>query len=174
VALTFEQKERIAAEVKEVASNAIIAIAAEYRGLTVGEMTELRSKARESDIYLRVVKNTIARRVFEETDFKCMNDAWVGPIILAFGREDPGAPARLFRDFAKKHENLKVKALSMEGELLEADQLNVIASLPTRDEALAQLLSVMQAPIVKLARTLSEVYASFVRVVAIVGDKKGE
>lgn len=170
--LKLEDKKAIVAEVAEVASGALSAVAAEYRGLTVAEMTELRSKARAANVYMRVVRNTLARRAFKGTEFECMNDALVGPLVLAFSREEPGAAARLIRDFVKTHSTMKVKALSVGGQLLSADKLEALAKLPTRDEALSLLLSVMKAPISKFVRTLAEPHAKLVRTVAAVKDKK--
>lgn len=172
VALTFEQKKLVVAEVTEVASKALSAVAAEYRGLTVDQMTKMRVKARDEGVYLRVVKNTLAKRALVDSDFACMTDALSGPLVLAFSLENPGSAARLVRDFAKDYGKLEVKHLSLGGKLLPASDLERVASLPTREEALAQLLSVMQAPVVKLARTFNEVPTKFVRAVAAVRDQK--
>jgi len=172
VALTFEQKKLVVAEVSEVASKALSAVGAEYRGLTVDQMTAMRVKARESGVYLKVVKNTLAKRALAESEFACMSDVLTGPLVLAFSMDDPGAAARLMRDFAKDFAKLDVKAIALGGNLLEASALERVASLPTKDEAIAQLMSVMQAPVVKLARTLNEVPSKLVRVVAAVRDQK--
>jgi large subunit ribosomal protein L10 len=172
VTLRLEDKKAIVAEVAEVAKGAVSLVAAEYSGLTVGQLTALRKSARESGVYMRVVRNTLARRAFEGTKFACMDPALVGPLVLAFSKEDPGAAARLIKDFAKKFEKLNVKALSVEGMLLPASDLNRLASLPTRDEAIAQLMSVMNAPVTKFVRTLVEPYAQVVRVIAAIKDKK--
>ena len=165
-------KRTIVSEVAEVAQNAVSVLAADYRGLSVSQMTTLRAKARESDVYMRVVRNTLARRALEETPFQCLQETLVGPIVLMFSREDPSAAARIVRDFIKENKALEVKALSLGVELLSGAQLDAIASLPTYDEALASLMSVMLAPISKLARTLSETYAQVVRVTSAVADKK--
>lgn len=170
--LTMEQKKQIVAEVAEVANDALSAVAAEYRGLTVGEMTELRAQAREGGVYLRVVKNTLARRAFEGTEFECMADVLRGPLALAFSQEDPGSAARLMRDFGKEHAHLKVQALAVGGELLDGSQLDRLASLPTRDQALSLLMAVMKAPIEKFVRTLAEPHAKLVRTVAAIRDQK--
>ncbi|RMH34145.1 MAG: 50S ribosomal protein L10 [Gammaproteobacteria bacterium] len=170
--LNLEGKKAIVAEVNEIASKAISAVVAEYRGLTVSEMTELRKKARESGVYLRVIRNTLARRAVEGTEFACMQEAFVGPLVFAFSLEEPSAAARLFRDFAKEHENLKVTALAIGGNLMGAEQLDAVAKLPTKEEALATLMSVMQAPISKLARTLNEVPGKLVRTLAAIRDQK--
>jgi len=170
--LRLEDKKVIVAEVAEVAAKAHSAVAAEYRGLTVAEMTELRANARKAGVYMRVVRNTLARRALENTDFSCMQEVLVGPLVLAFSKEDPGAAARLMRDFAKAHEKLIVKALSISGKLLPASQIDALANLPTREQALALLLSVMKAPITQFVRTVREPVAQFVRVAAAVRDKK--
>lgn len=172
MALRLEGKKAIVAEVALVAKSAISLVAADYCGLTVGQLTELRKVARGSGVYLRVVRNTLARRAFEGTQFACMDPALVGPLVLAFSKEDPGAAARLIKDFAKKFDKLVVRAVSVEGMLLPASDLNRLASLPTRDEAIAQLLSVMIAPVTKFVRTLAEPHSKLVRSVAAVGRQK--
>lgn len=169
--LKLDGKKAIVAEVAEVASKAISVVAANYSGLTVGQVTSLRKTARSSGVYMRVVRNTLARRAFEGTKFACMDSALVGPLVLAFSMEDPGAAARLFKDFAKKFEKLEVRALSIDGALLPANDLNRLASLPTRDEAISQLMSVMQGPITKFVRTLAEPHAKLVRTFAALRDK---
>lgn len=172
MALKLDAKQAIVADVAKFASKAVLVIAAEYRGLTVGQMTALRCKARESGVHAQVVRNTLARRAFENTDFACMSDVLVGPILLLFAPEDPGVAARLVRDFMKQNEVFKVKALSMAGQLLEGKQLQAVADLPTRDQAIGLLMSVMQAPIVKLVRTLAEPHAQMVRAFAAIRDQK--
>ncbi len=170
--LTLDGKKAVVAEVKEIASSALSAVVAEYHGISVSDMTALRNKARESGVYLRVIRNTLAKRAVEETEFACMQDAFVGPLIFAFSIDAPGAAARLLKDYAKENDKLKVTALAIGGELLDPAQLGAVASLPTKDEALAMLMSVMQAPIGKLVRTLNEVPTKIVRVVAAVRDQK--
>jgi len=172
VALNLDQKKAVVAEVAEVAANAHSAIAAEYIGLTVEDMTALRVKAREENVYLRVVKNTLAKRAFEGTDFECMSEAMVGPLVLAFSQEDPGAAARVISGFAKENDKLVVKLVSISGQLLEAGDIKRLASMPTKDQAISMLMSVMNAPIEKLARTMNEVPSKLVRVVAAVRDQK--
>jgi large subunit ribosomal protein L10 len=172
VTLRLEGKKAIVAEVAEVAKNATSVVAANYAGLTVSQVTELRKQARNAGVYMRVIRNTLARRAFEGTHFECMDKALVGPLVLAFSTEDPGAAARLFKEYAKKFDKLEVKALSIDGALLPANDLNKLASLPTRNEAIAQLMSVMKAPITKFVRTLAEPHAQLVRVVAAIRDKK--
>jgi large subunit ribosomal protein L10 len=172
LALNFEQKQAIVAEVAEVANGAFSAVAAEYRGLTVGELTELRVNARNQGVYLRVVKNTLAKRAVEGTEFECIADGLTGPLILAFSQEDPGAAGRVIKDFAKGHDKLKVTMLAIGGKKLDASQLDVLAKMPTYDQAVSMLMSVMQAPITKLARTLNEVPGKLVRTVAAIRDAK--
>jgi len=172
MALTQTEKQAVVAEVAEVAGRALSAVAAEYRGITVSDMTELRARARESGVYIRVVKNTLARRAFAGTEFECMQDQLKGPLMLGFSESDPGAAARLFRDFAKENDNLKIAVAAVDGETIAASDIARLANLPTRDEALAQLMSVLQAPMVKLARTLNEIPGKLVRTVAAVRQSK--
>ncbi len=174
MALNLNDKKAIVAEVGEVASGAFSAIAAEYAGLSVGQMTELRLKARESGVYLRVVKNTLARRALEGTDFECMNDALTGPLVLAFSQEDPGAAARVIKDFAKDNAKLEVKLVSIGGKLLAAGDIERLAKMPTKDQAISLVMALMLAPVEKLARTLNEIPTKVTRVVAAVRDQKQE
>ncbi len=127
MALTLEEKKAVVAEVSEVAKGALSAVAAEYRGLTVEELTNLRIKAREDSVYVRVVKNTLARRALDGTDFECMSDRLTGPLILAFSQQDPGAAARVTKDFAKQHDKFTVTMLSVGGELLEPSEIDKLA-----------------------------------------------
>ncbi len=172
MALTLEHKKAVVTEVAEVARGALSAIAAEYRGLSVAEMTNLRINARNAGVYMRVVRNTLARRAFEGTDFSCMNDGLSGPLILAFSREEPGSAARVMRDYAKENDKLVIKLVSFGGKLLEISDVGRLADLPTKDEAIGQLMSVMMAPIAKLVRTLAEPQAKLVRTLAAVRDQK--
>ncbi len=170
--LTLEDKKALVAEVSAVAAKAHSAVVAEYRGLTAGELSELRGKAHKGGTYLRVVKNTLAKRAFKGTEFECLEQALKGPLILGLSLEDPGAAARVMRDFAKQHDKLAVKAFSVSGKLLPGSELEKLASLPTRDQALSMLMGVMQAPIVKLARLINEVPTKVTRAVAAVRDQK--
>ena len=172
MALSFSEKEAIVADVAEVAAGAHSAVVAEYLGLTSEEMTELRANARKGGVYLRVVKNTLAKRAFEGTDYACMSEVLTGPLVLAFSQEDPGSAARVVKAFAKEHDKLVVKALSVGGQLLGAGDIERLASLPTKDQAISMLMSVMQAPIGKLARTINEVPGKLVRTIAAVRDAK--
>ncbi|MCP4701819.1 MAG: 50S ribosomal protein L10 [Gammaproteobacteria bacterium] len=172
VALKLEDKRAIVAEVAEIAAKASSAIAAEYRGLTVGEMTELRKEARKASVYLRVVRNTLARRALENTDFACMQDTLTGPLILAFSMEDPGAAARVISAFAKDNEKLVAKTVSIGGKLLSGADIEVLAKMPTYEQAISMLMSVIQAPISKLVRTLAEPQVKLVRTLAAVQEQK--
>lgn len=172
MALGLEDKKAIVADVNGVAAGALSLVVADSRGCTVEEMTGLRRQAREAKVDLRVVRNTLARRALSGTEFECAEEAFVGPSILAFSLEDPGAAARLFKDFSKDNEAFEVKALAVSGKLLGADQLDVLAKLPTRDQALSMLMSVMQAPTAKLVRTLNEVPSKVARTLAAVRDQK--
>ncbi len=172
MALTLEHKKAVVTEVAEVARGALSAIAAEYRGLSVAEMTDLRVTARIAGVYLRVVRNTLARRAFEGTDFACMNDGLMGPLVLAFSHEEPGSAARVMRDYAKENDKLVIKLVSFGGKLLETSDVARLASLPTKAEGISQLMSVMTAPIAKLVRTLAAPQAKLVRTLAAVRDQK--
>ncbi len=172
MALKLEDKKIVVTELRSIVEKSISAAAADYRGLTVSEMTELRKNARQSGVHLRVYRNTLARRAVDGTAFACLTETLVGPIVLLFSFDDPGAAARLLHDFIKGHENLTVRALVLDGELLGPDQLKAVASLPTLKEASTQLAVVIQAPVIKFVRTLREPYAQAVRVMGAVRDKK--
>lgn len=174
MALRLEDKKALVAEVNEVAKRALSAVATEYRGLSAGKFDELRAKARESGVYLHVVKNTLARRAVEGTEFECLTPALVGPLVLGFSLEDPGAVGRLIKDFAKANEVMVVKAVAVGGTLYGAKDLDRLATLPTKEQAIAMLMGTMKAPIGKFVRTLAEPTAQFVRTVKAVADKKGE
>ena len=172
MALRLDDKKAMVAEVAAVAANAQSVVAAEYRGLTVTQMTDLRAKARKSGVYLRVVKNTLARKAIAGTPFECVGKSLKGPLILAFSKDDPGAAARLVKAFAKDHDKLKPTVLSLGGTSLTAKDLDKVASLPTKQQALGQLVGVIQAPISKFVRTLAEPHAKLVRTIAAVKDQK--
>ncbi|MFD2112507.1 50S ribosomal protein L10 [Thiorhodococcus fuscus] len=172
MALNFAQKEAIVAEVAEVAKSAYSAIGAEYRGLTVEQLTKLRVEARKSGVYVRVVKNTLARRALEDTDFACMRDGLTGPMILAFSQEDPGAAARVVEAFAKEHDKFQVRLVALGGKLLDPSDIGALAKMPTYDQAVSMLMSVMKAPVQKLAATINEVPGKLVRTIAAIRDAK--
>jgi large subunit ribosomal protein L10 len=163
MALDFQSKQALVAEVNAVAASALSAVAAEYRGLTVGEMTSLRANARNAGVYVKVVKNTLAKRAIEGTEFECMQGALKGPLLLAFSKEDPGSAARVVKDFAKEHEHLVTVSVSIGGQLFDASDLDRLASLPTLDEARAMLLRTLQGPMTQLVRLLSEPGAMLAR-----------
>ena len=172
MALRLEDKKALVAEVNEVAASALSAIAAEYRGMTVAQMTEFRAKARDEGVYVRVVKNTLARRAIDGTEFECLADSLAGPIILAFSREDPGAAARVIKDFAKECEQLVTQAVAIGGEVYPASDLARLAKLPTLDQARGQLLGLLQAPAGKFVRTIAEPQGKFVRLLAAYRDQQ--
>lgn len=172
MAIGLEDKKAIVADVSETAANALSLVIADARGVTVGAMDNLRKQARESGVSLRVVRNTLAKRAMQGTEFECVNDALVGPSIFGFSMEDPGAAARIFKDFAKEQEQFEVKALAVGGKMLDANQIDALAKLPTLEQALGQLASVMIAPVTKLVRTFNEVPTKATRVVAAVRDQK--
>lgn len=158
MALRLEDKQAIVAEVNVAATAALSAVVADSRGVTVGAMNELRAAARANGVYLRVVRNTLARRALEGTDFACLTEMFTGPTILAFSNEHPGAAARLIKDFAKANEAFEVKGLAFEGEFIEAAQIDRLATLPTYDEAIAKLMATMkEAAAGKLVRTLAAI-----------------
>lgn len=172
MAIRLEDKQRIVSEVNEAAVNALSAVLADYRGVTVERLTTLRKTARENGVYLRVVRNTLLRRAVQGTDFECLQEAFVGPTILAFSKEDPGAAARVLKDFAKDNEVFEIKALAVGGKMLPASKIDVLAKLPTYDQAISILMSVMLAPVTKLACTINDVPAKVTRCVAAVRDQK--
>lgn len=161
--LTLEQKQAVVAEVATVAAAAPAAIAAEYSGLNVAEMTELRRSARDAGIYLRVVRNTLARRALEGTQFDCMRNTLTGPLILAFSNEEPGSAAKVIRNFAKENEKLVVRLIALDGRLLDATEIERVANLPSLDQARSMLLGLLQAPLGKFLRVLSEPEAKLLR-----------
>ena len=172
MAIGIEDKKAIVAEVNEVASGALSVVLADYHGVEANDLTNLRRQARDGGVYLRVVRNTLAKRAVDGTEFECIGEVLTGPTILAFSLEDPGAAARLLKDFAKEQKEFEIKALAVGGELLGADQIDRLAKLPTRDQALAMLAGVIQAPITKLVRTFNEVPSKITRAVAAVRDQK--
>ena len=172
MALNLDAKKAIVAQVAEIANSSIAAVAADYRGLTVAKVTALRKAGRQAGVHVQVIRNTLARRALVGSHFEGMGSHLTGPIILAFSKEEPAAAARLFRDFIKENEQLEVKALSVGSALYGAKDLDRIASLPTKNEAIAKLLSVMQAPITKLVRTMAEPQAKLVRVIAAIRTQK--
>jgi len=172
MALNLTQKQEVVAELAEVASKAHSLVAAEYVGLTVSQLTELRKKARESGVYLKVAKNTLVSRAVEDTDYAVVQDELVGPLLYAFSQEDPGAAGRLIKEFAKANDKLKPRVVSLGGQKYPGTHVDVLASLPTRDEALSMLLSVMTQPATQLVRLLSEPASQVTRVINAAGQAK--
>lgn len=170
--LNLEQKKAIVGQVTELAQRAYSVVAAQYPGLSVEQVNLLRKEAREKNVHVQVLKNTLVRRAFQETAYACMIDVLKGPLVFAFSLESPSDAARLLRDFAKKNEALNVTYLATEGKLLEGKEINVLANLPTREEALANLMSVMQAPIVNMVRTVAAVPTKLVLTLTAIRDKK--
>lgn len=172
MALNLEGKKAIVAEVSNVASKAISLVVADYRGLDVPAMTELRLKARETNVHLRVIRNTLARRAFKDTELECIQEALVGPLMYCFAEDEPGAAARLCKDFAKKNDKFEVKALTVAGQLYSANQLDAVAALPSKKEALSSLAAVLMAPATKLVRTIAEPHSQLVRALEDYRKKK--
>jgi large subunit ribosomal protein L10 len=155
VALGLEDKKAIVAEVQEAAQNAVSAVIADSRGVSVGDMTTLRKSARENGVWLRVVRNTLAKRALQGTEFECLTDALVGPSIIAFSTDHPGAGARVLNDFAKGNDKFELKSAAFEGAQVD---IAMLASLPTYDEAIAMMMRVMkEASAGKLVRTIAAI-----------------
>jgi large subunit ribosomal protein L10 len=172
MALNLEDKKALVAEVNAVAAKALSVVAAQYRGLTVAQMTDLRAKARAQGVYMRVVKNTLARKALEGTTFEQVGPSLKGPLVLAFSNADPGAAARVVKDFAKGNDKLVATLVSLGGQVLPGTDLDKVASLPTREQALSMFLGVLKAPIGKFVRTLAEPQAKLARTVAAIRDQK--
>ena len=172
MSMNIEQKKAIVSEVAKVADTAPTAIAAEYIGLNVAEMTELRRSARAAGVYLKVVRNTLARRALEGTKFDCMREELTGPLLLAFSNEEPGSAAKIIRDFSKTNEKLVVKLISLDGKLLAASDLERVANIPSLEQARSMLLGLLQAPMGKFVRLLAEPEAKFARLLAARRDQQ--
>jgi len=172
VALSKSEKEKIVGEVREVASNASSLVISDARGLKVSELSEVRQKATQSGIHIQVIKNSLAKLAFEGTDFGCSDEVLVGPSLFAFSFEEPGAAAKLLKTYAKNFDNLDIKALVVEGQLLDGSQIDILASLPSKDEAYGLIANVLQAPVGKFATLLNEVPSKLARVLTAVQDKK--
>lgn len=172
--LSLDEKKAVVAEVAEVAKSASSVIAAEYRGLNVAEMTELRRQASTAGVYLRVVPNRLAKRAVESTEFECLGEDLNGPLVLAFAREDPGSAARVVRDYRRTNQKLKVRLVAYGGKLVDASDIDQLANLPTYEEAIARLMGVLKAPVTRLARTLAEPHARLVRAMDAIRQRKEE
>ncbi|KXU36112.1 50S ribosomal protein L10 [Ventosimonas gracilis] len=157
MAIKLEDKKAIVAEVNEAAQTALSAVVADARGVTVAAMTGLRKEAREAGVYVKVVRNTLAKKALCGTSFEVLEEAFRGPSLLAFSHEHPGAAARIFKAFAKGQDKFEIKLAAFEGKLIAANQIDLLATLPTYDEAVSQLMSVIQGATSKLARTLAAI-----------------
>lgn len=169
----LDSKGAVVTEVAAVAATAQSAVAAHYRGLSVTQLTNFRARARKAGVYVRVVKNTLARRAVQGTEFECLRDSLKGPTVLAFSREDPGAAARVVKEFSKDNDALVAVAVAIGGQLYPGSEIGRVASLPTLNEARATLLGLLQAPMSKFVRTIAEPQAKFVRLLAAQRDKLG-
>ena len=172
--LNLDEKKAIVTEVRSMANDSLSLVIADARGVNVGAMTSLRSKARSEGVELRVVRNTLARRAFVDTEYACVEELLVGPSLFAFSMEAPGAGARIFKEFSKENEAFEIKALSVGGKLLGSESIDVLANLPTLEQALGMLASVALAPVINIVRTLNEVPTQVTRTVAAIRDQKGE
>jgi len=172
--LRIEQKKAVVEELNSMASSSVSAAIAEYKGLNVAEITELRTKARESGVYLKVVKNSLSKQALTGTDFECLTQALQGPIIIALSADDLASPARLFKDFGKDYEHLKTVGLAIDGDAFPSSDLDRIARLPTRDEAYSIIAGLMKAPIEKALRTLNEVPIKLARLILAIKENQEE
>jgi len=172
MALSLEQKKAVVAEIAGVATDAHSLAVSEYSGITVEDFTEMRAEARKTGVFLKVAKNTLVKRAVQGTEFECVADSLVGPMIYAFSQEDPGCAARLIKDYAKKNDKLITKLVSIGGKMFDASELGRLASLPTKDQAISQLMSVMKAPVEKLVRTLDAPNTKLVRTIVAIRDQK--
>lgn len=172
MALNFEAKKLIVEEMTEVAGGASAVIAAQYGGLNVSDMTELRQSARDAGVYLRVVKNTLARRALKDSDFACVGDNLSGQMVLAFSQHEHSSAARVVRDFSKKNDKLVIKLIAVEGRLLETSEVDRLADLPSKEGALSMLMGVMIAPVANLVRTLSAPSAKLLHTIKAVSEHK--
>lgn len=170
--LNLDQKKELVAELADVVRRSHSAVAAEYAGLTVEALTDLRRKARSSGVYLKVVKNTLVHRAVVGTPYECMRDSLTGPLVYAFSLEDPGAAGRLIKDFSKSNDKLKPHAVAIGGKLYAGTEVERLASLPTREQALSTLLGLMKAPAERLVRTIAEPGYCIARAIAAVADQK--
>lgn len=155
MALKIGEKKVVVQEIAEIASTAQSAVAAEYRGLTVQQLSSLRSNARELGVYVKVVKNNLVKIAIKDTSLECMDSSLKGPLIFAFSKDELGAAAKLVNDFKKDNDLLKPVAMAVNGELIDVEKLSQIAALPNRDQAISMLMAVMKLPIEKFVRTLS-------------------
>jgi large subunit ribosomal protein L10 len=172
MALNFLAKKAVVKQIKSIADNSVSIGVAEYRGLSVKEMTKLRSSALEADVSLHVVKNTLSRIALKDTTCECVTPVLTGAVVLGFSQQDPGSVARVFNDFIKDNKNLVVKGLGVAGTFVQVDKLKQIANLPTKDQAISQIMYLMLAPTEKFARLLKEIPTKVTRVVSAVSKQK--
>ena len=172
MALSKSEKEQIVKEVKEVALDASSLVISDARGLKVSELSEIRSQAIQSGIHIQVIKNSLAKLAFEGTDFGCSDEVLFGPSLFAFSFEEPGAAAKLLKTYAKNFDELEIKALIVEGQLLDGSQIDILAKLPSKEEAYSLIANVLQAPVGKFATLLNEVPSKLARVLTAVRDNK--
>ncbi len=173
MALRLEQKKAVVANVNALANTALSVVVADYCGLTMGDMTEIRAKALTQGVHVQVVKNTLAKRAFVETPMDCLSESLSGQMILFFSIEHPGAAAKLAKEFAKRFDALEVKALAFDGQMMAANQLDMLANIPTHEEALSLLMAVMLAPVSQVARATSETLGRLVRVTSAYAESQG-
>ena len=170
--MRMNDKQLAVQELHEIAEIAVSAVAADYHGSSVSQLTILRQKARESDVHLKVIRNTLAKKALEGTKFNCLDDLLVGPTMLAFSLQDPSSAAKLLNDFKNENKAFIVKGLTFGEDLLDLSRLVDIANLPSKDEAIALLMSVLNAPIAQLASTLNEFPSKLARVLDFIKQKK--
>ncbi len=171
--LNLEKKQQMVAQLHESFATAVSLVVADFQGVPVVDMTELRKRARETGVRVQVVRNKLARRALQDTEFVCMEEALTGPLLCAFSLEDPGAGARLFKEFGDTHPSFRIKNLAVSGRLMGGDQVDMLATLPTREEALARLAGTLQGPVAALMGCMQEVAAQLVRTLAAVAEQKG-
>ena len=172
--MRIEDKKVAIDELQKIAAKSVSAVIADYHGTSVSELTRLRQQARESKVFLKVIRNTLAKRALSETKFSCLEELLVGPTILAFSLEDPSSAAKLVNDFSKINKNFMVKGLSLGDSLLELSKLTDLANLPTREEAISQLCGILNSPISKLTIALNQIPINLVRVMESVKQQKQE
>ena len=170
--MRIDDKKLVVKELNEIANKAISAVAADYHGTSVSELTKLREEARNSSVHLKVIRNTLAKKALTDTKFSCLDELLVGPTILAFSLDDPASAAKLANNFHKINRNFKVKGLTMGDSLLELSKLKDIANLPPKEEAIAQLAGLFNAPLVKLVSLINEIPTKFTRTLEAIKQQK--
>lgn len=172
MALAKHEKERIVDEIKQVVATASTLVVSDARGLKVSELSQIRKEANDKGVHIQVIKNSLAKLAFKGSDFDCTEEILTGPSLFAFSFGEPGAAAKLLKTYAKNFEALEIKALAVEGQLLDGSQIDILAKLPSTDEAITLIASVLQAPIGKFATLLNEVPSKLARVLKAVHDNK--